>query len=448
MKCNELRVWLLGTAVDQQLPAPVRRHLKCCDACRRHHELLGRLDETVCKLPVPVAAESKKETLLQLLPSRPCLRSAVSRRGWRFSVPKVSLLAAAAAVLLLVLFWRPTTPRAEIEEASQPPSIDLSLQAIVGVAESDVRLAAASTGPEQLDAFRRMAETLQREALRLARHGPRSESALVSRLYGQVIRRGVTGRLKALPVQDQTRLLPEVLADFARVEREVEAFSAESLPLMADLLRPIAQAARDGAASLRAPSPPPFPPAAARSDKSNLPLLEVIVDIGLQFAEATDPMRRAQLATDLAETLAHVIILCAMDSDTAQAAHLGDTLNTLLDRGLAVHLAQAEKADLGGGRQDEIDHLRQGAGRASAVLERNLSKAPPAARKGLERAIEAAGPGRDRVMKGGKGKKDAGQVGPPWLREGSGKKKGHPHGKSFIPPGQEKNRNGKQVPSP
>lgn len=442
MKCNEIQVWLVGAALEETLPAPVRRHLECCHACRHRRELLGRLDESIRELAVPLAAVSKRESLLLRLPHLPYRGSASDspRQGSRLSPGKISLILAAAATILMVLFWRPgsiSPPRTGSDQTTPAPSPDLSLQAIVGVAEADVRLASASTGSEQLDAFRSMADTLQREALRLARHGPRSELPLVSRLYDQVIRRGVAGRLKTLPAQEQGRLVPEVSADLFRFERELDALSAECLPLVADLLRPIAQTARDGAASLRVASPP-VPQTSDRFDKSDVPLLAVIVDNGLRLGEATDPMRRAQLTADLAESLAQVIVLCAMDSDSSQAGELGNSMGTLLDRGLAVHLAQAESADLGGTRREEIDHLRQGAVRASAVLERNLAKAPPAARKGLERALLASGPGRDKVTKGGKGKKNAGQTGPPWLREGSGKKKGSPHGKSFVPPGLDK----------
>jgi hypothetical protein len=78
-----------------------------------------------------------------------------------------------------------------------------------------------------------------------------------------------------------------------------------------------------------------------------------------------------------------------------------------------------------------VTSVRERAGRATEVLERNLAKAPAAARAGLERALVASDTGRGQVT--GKGASRPPGGGPPW-KKGDGE---HP-GKGSIPPGWQK----------
>ena len=98
-------------------------------------------------------------------------------------------------------------------------------------------------------------------------------------------------------------------------------------------------------------------------------------------------------------------------------------------QGIADNLDLAEAEDTQGTKKQVIAQVRERASEVSGVLERNLDKAPPAAQKGLQQAIEASRGGQERAAKGGKGK------GPPWSRPDF-----VPKGKDKLPPGWQKKK--------
>ena len=78
-------------------------------------------------------------------------------------------------------------------------------------------------------------------------------------------------------------------------------------------------------------------------------------------------------------------------------------MHELLEGGVADNLEREAARGPAPDRLAEAERVRQRAAQATDVLERNLSRAPAAARPGLERALGASARGRDRVLKGGKG---------------------------------------------
>jgi hypothetical protein len=447
MNCGSIRTWLLGAAPGEALPDVVRHHLDRCASCRGRWRRLGQLDEKVRRLAVPAPVQSRKEELWQLLPPR----SAAPR----FSAPlrRYALVACSAAALFLAIGWGlgrrsvPAPPVAAVQavEPESPvsgPSKRLSAKVVADVARADVVLASAATAGEQVKGLSSMSETLRVECLRLAREGPREELPLVAGLYRHVVRRGLVGRARALSASERRQLLPPLIEDLRRTATQAESLSADALPVTAELLKPFTQTCREGADLLRAPAETEEEPLSWSMDRGQ-PLLAVFVVGGLRLVESADPLKRAQLSSDLAEHMTQAIVLCATEDDSDQAEELGVSLGALLEMGLGGNLDSAEKSKTDKKRAGEIARLRQRVSRPSGVLERNLTSASPGARRGLERALAALAHGRDRALsKGRKG----------WLHGGGrshddkGRWKG-PFGKPFGPAGHDK-RGGKRWPPP
>jgi hypothetical protein len=157
----------------------------------------------------------------------------------------------------------------------------------------------------------------------------------------------------------------------------------------------------------------------------------ILVLQGLRLAEAPEPLRRAEVASELGQQLAQAVVLLAAGGDADQAADLGAALGELMDVGVAANLERAEKADLKGERRAEAEQVRRRVAQTGEALERNLEAVPEAARAGLERALRRSAPGWERSQNKGKGK----GKGPPWLRDGKDAQAGPAHPK---PPGQQK----------
>ena len=102
-----------------------------------------------------------------------------------------------------------------------------------------------------------------------------------------------------------------------------------------------------------------------------------------------------------------------------------------MDYGVDDNLERVEAGDPQGTRSAEVGKVRERAAEATAVLELNLEKAPPAAKAGLQRALEASG---RTTSKSDPKKKEKSGKGPPWVKVGE--KGGKP-----LPPGLQKKFN-------
>jgi len=148
------------------------------------------------------------------------------------------------------------------------------------------------------------------------------------------------------------------------------------------------------------------------------------------MGDATDPLARAEESAVLAATLAHAVMVLSVAGLNDDAYRVGEAMDGVLDHGVAANLDRVTRADTTGKLRKEVTAVRERAGRATEVLERNLAKAPLAARAGLERALEAANPGR--VKATGKGWGKPAGTGPPW------KKSDGEHPGKGMPPGWQK----------
>jgi hypothetical protein len=147
----------------------------------------------------------------------------------------------------------------------------------------------------------------------------------------------------------------------------------------------------------------------------------------LQLVEEPDLVRKADLASELAQQLGLATVLLAAGDQDEQAAgaEVAQTLGALVDQGVTENLNQAVKASQAG-RNAEIEQIRQRADQATAILERNLAKAPAEAQPGLTKALQASKKGWNRPgdPPGSKGKKKFEQSGQPFVPYGQQKKAG------------------------
>jgi hypothetical protein len=119
--------------------------------------------------------------------------------------------------------------------------------------------------------------------------------------------------------------------------------------------------------------------------------------VGLRLADATDPLRRAELSADAAELLARSVVTLAAAGNSDAAGELGGHLRDMLQSGVAGNLDKMEAADKNKVR-DAVKKLRERTVEVVALLQQNLDHASAADRPGLEQAVKASGHGRDAVL--------------------------------------------------
>jgi hypothetical protein len=194
-------------------------------------------------------------------------------------------------------------------------------------------------------------------------------------------------RAARLPADKRPQLVPPLVRRLLDAEAEVDRCRQDALPVVADMLRPLGAAARESADLIEA-GRTAAPAKGAPASGTAPPLIATLVAHGLRLADEDDPVRRADLAADLASLLAPAIVLCSASGDEDGAEDLGDCLDDLR-QGMGANLKQAEEDGLPPARRAEADKVRERSDEAMGVLERNLEQLPPPARKGVERALEA-----------------------------------------------------------
>jgi len=313
----------------------------------------------------------------------------------------------------------PTPMPADAKAAAPPRAVPL----MVRVSGTGARAVEAPSARGQLDALVRLAAEIRGEAIRQAEAGTPDPIPHLAVVHDRVLRLGVARQLTRFPEPDEAAVRREVVADLRRAAGETAGAADHCSPAVGDLLRPLAasaEAVADAAEAGKAPAAPAaeWPVPAAPLDSTAALLV--------RLADAGGPLARADISAELGGVFAQTVALLSASGDPDAAGQVGEALNAVMARGVADNLDRVEAADPGGQLAPEVARVRDRAGRATDVLERNLAKAPPAARPGLERAVEASGPGRA-ATKGGKPP----HAGPPWKRVGD------PPGKG-VPPGWQK----------
>src|SRR5260370_294932 len=145
---------------------------------------------------------------------------------------------------------------------------------------------------------------------------PPPPGPLLTALYERILRQGIAGRVAALPPDQKADLAKSAAGRLRASDAEVEAVARESVPVVAEMLRPMQVAARESADRLEAEHPPAADNRRPVFRGGPAPLLTVLVYQGLRLADETDLVRRADLCAELASFLAPaVVVLCAAGDD-------------------------------------------------------------------------------------------------------------------------------------
>ncbi|VTU02243.1 unnamed protein product [Gemmataceae bacterium] len=427
MTCGTAEPWLLAARSPEALPGEVRQHLARCPECVALVGRLVRLHEATVRL-TPAAAPAARARLdaALSLASQVAPEAEAGRPAARWGA---RLGAVAAVALLLAGGWwagratapapavpaprpaerrpaEPTPPAPELPAVAPSPSPPPGL--VAKVASHCVSVAAGPSA-SQLDVLNGLAADVRAEALARAAAGDLEPLPRLVGLHDRVLKLGVAKQLARLPEPDRAALAARLSAALGGSADEVAAASGALAPVAAEMLSPLAASCREVGAALRTAAPlvvSPAWPAPATP-------LESLVAHALRTADADTPLARADESTHLAAALAHAVTVLSVAGRPDDAARVGGALDLVLDAGVAANLDRVEAADPAGKLRKEVAAVRERAGRATDVLERNLARAPPAARVGLERALAASAPGRGKAT----GKPAGKGNGPPWKKD-------------------------------
>jgi hypothetical protein len=402
MKCREAQSWLLTLRTDQSLPGAVQQHLGLCARCRELSARLTRLDESVRQLPLPPGNPAARAGLWDRIEDSTLRQPIRPRRPSRWLLWRQAALtvAAAAAILFAIgvlvgaLGWftspdPPQLAKQELDAAGGETAL------VVRLAKYDAQLGKTTEVAQQLDVLGHVAGDLKDEALRRVRQGTATDVPLLSELYGQVVREGIARRAVLLPQEKKPALTTTLVKQLRDTATEVRTLARQSLPVVQDMLQPLTRAAREAAnlvESGRTPAgaaPPDVP--------GPRPLVATLVRQGLRLSAETDPVRRADLCSELASVLAPNVVLLSESGTSGQASELGTCMTELLNQGVAENLKHVQGNNLTAERQAEMERVRRHLTEAADVLKRNLSRASPEAKVELQTAIDAFGLGLDRV---------------------------------------------------
>jgi hypothetical protein len=382
MKCPEVQTWLLTGRSGVPSARDVERHVEACADCRRLRERIAHLDHCL-RADVPAVDLAVRDRLLERLPAAAVVPPPVSapvraRSGGVWLRPA---LAAAACLLigflasyLLTRSPSPSVPAPSVAQADDHEEL------VARFLQRDLRLAQTNDPGEQVVVLSSMADDLRAEALRLAQAGRAEEVPLVAGLYSQLVRQGLVKRAQALPAEQQPQVVTPLIEQLRATERDVERTSASARPALADFLRPMGLAARDGVAILSGQQVP-----AATGDTRPLlatpgtprALLGTLVVQGIRLVEEEDSLRRADCFSDVADHFLHALRLAEAQGDAERAGRLEQHLGTLMDQGISPNLTMPVET-LDEQRLTEVERVVGRINGLMQALEKGLAL-PPAA---------------------------------------------------------------------
>jgi len=434
MNCASAESWLLAARTAADLPEGVRGHVAGCDHCRGLQRLVSAIDRQAAGAvrPGDPAARRRLDTILAALPDpRPGVRRASRARSH-----VLALLFVAVGVVGWLVGWatgrvaptRPVEPTIPVvappDPAPNPPnSFDLRL----------AHFAAEVTGQDAPAAFAAsltaVAQDIRAEAVRTAEAGRIRDTPRLVAMHDRVVRHGLAGVLARLPSDTRRTVSASVSAALALAGEDLARRADAVAPAVGELLRPLAESCAKGADQIRGAKGPAAPPA---SEVGGGPDDELIRH-SVRFVLAESALAKADASADVSAAVAQLITSVAFDGRPDEASQLGVSLDAIILKGVAGNLDRTLAGQPTAAAREEAAGIRQRSSRATQALERNLAKAPPAARAGLERALNASAKGRESVGHSPDGGKPA-QKGPPW-------KKGdfeHPGKGNAVPPGWQK----------
>jgi hypothetical protein len=425
MTCDAAEPWLIATRSADDLPDAVRAHFTGCPHCGGLLARLTRLDAAAAKLappPNPTARARLDAALARTpqptppTPRRPRSRSVLP---WAVAVAVVVMFACGWLTGRLTsskpLAQVPPEPREQPKE--QRPSNQTHPERVLPVAPFPAapaglmaraaRHAASAAGDPapvaQAEALDRFAAEVRAAALKHAAAGDVDDLPRLAGVHDRVVRLGVARQVARIPDGLRASVAVAIADELRRSADELTTVSAQLPPAVGDLLHPLFATCCDAGEAIRQGKPP----AAPATDWPNPPTpLEAVAAQTIRMADTADPLARADESVRLAAVLAQSVTVLSVAGLPDDAARVGESIDAVLDRGVAANLERVERADPDGKLRKQVAEVRERAGRATEVLEKNLAKAPPAARVGLERALAASDSGRAKAT--GKG------WGPPW----------------------------------
>jgi hypothetical protein len=284
------------------------------------------------------------------------------------------------------------------------------------VIENHVGLAVAEAPLDRFAQVDRLADILWQEIVRQVETESTQDLDALGKLYGETIRRGLP-RCAFVLSPEEAESRASVAVKLRQRQAEANRVAQVALPTMGDLLRELGGSSADSARRILAGERPDGPAEAPWAVGGRI--LAATVVGSLKLAEERDPLRRADICNDVAESLSELIVFTAWSGEEETAGQLGHHLNEVVDRGVKTNLARYQASGPDDSRKAEYERVAQRGQHSIEVLQRNLERAPPAARKGLQRALEAK-------LSHGKGPPAKGDSATP----GRGKGKGHSQSKA------------------
>jgi hypothetical protein len=399
MNCHETYLWMLEVEEPAAPPPdPVVEHLRGCRKCRRRHRRMLRVLAAVRQLPPPPVNPQARLAVLDLVrqSAAPASVPMPKLRPRPWTVPRRRLWqiapVAAAALLVLGLFgWL-------LQHLQDPrnPAVSLDGKGIV-LNDGDLRsrllkrnlgLAEARKPIEQLDALAGMASDLGSESIKQAGVVDNANLTRLAVLYERVLREGVVPRARALPPEGRAKRVPVLVKELRQTERDAEETAAQK-PAAAEPLRRLAGTAHNATLALNNPDVD-LPKPTTKPPEARGLLVETLVVQGLKLADENDPLKRADVCSDVADSLVRTIMEASQSgSDRREMEKLGTYLGVMMDQGVGRNLDRVDpSADPK--RRREFERVRRRAGETMAELESATQDAPPPARPALEQALQAS----------------------------------------------------------
>ncbi len=400
---------------------------------------LTRLDEATAKLTPPENPQARAhlDVLLAHTPQEPAASPEPRHASPRFASRWVIGLAAAVLVASAWVAGRMSSPKDVVQvlpnQASeepgtlpqpapeqpknqpreqshpdaQPPTLtpDLPIAPypapapglMVRVARQTAIAVADHTPAAQLEALDLIAGELRTDAVKRAAAGDLDSLPRLVSLHERVLKLGVASQLARVPEESRPILALRVADGLNQSADEIAAAAGHLVPVAGDLLRPLVVSCREISTAIRDGKAVPAPP---ESPSPPTPL-ESLVAQTIRVTDATEPLARADESAHLTAVLTQAITVLSVAGLEDDAARVGAAMDGVLDHGIAANLDRVKAADATGKFGKEVTEVRERTERAMEALEGHLAKASPAARAGLERALEASDPGRTKAT--GKG---------------------------------------------
>jgi hypothetical protein len=442
MTCAVADSWLHAARTAAELPERVSRHLAQCSRCAAHFDRLTRTDAALRLVPTAnPTARAELDARLARAPQHRAEPPAPRRRAVR------ALAIGLAAAVVLACGWlagRFTAPRPVAQTPSPPseqprpapapappapvpvppgarvpvaPTPRAAPELLARAARHAARVAADPAPGAQLDALELLAADVRADATARAAAGDLEPLPRLVTVHNRLVRAGVGRQLRRLPDAERAAATTRAVERLNRAADDVTSAAGRLPPAVGESLRALATACRDSSAALQRTQPP--------DDDGPAPAtpLEVLTAQTLRVSATEAPLARADECAHLAAVLSQVACVLAIGDRADDAARVGESLNAVLELGVAANLERVEAGDTAGKLRDQVKQVRDHAARATDALERNLAKAPTAARPGLERALVASANGHGKATGHGS----------PWKKtDGT-----HP-GKGGTPPGWQK----------